>query len=647
MVGKVIDGRYTGASINKLPDKNVLYIQTEDGAKIALSKNNAISIDDVTDQYPCNGKKILMVIWNDFETSILQLGFTQSNKSANTAVSNSVCSQIEKNKSNEIAVNTSPLSNRIQKNFSFENGNEEQRCNTVRHNLKTSATHKVNCFSDDKHIKHANADSANTSSTHGGGVGTRTIFLWLFIGLLVVGVFFKAKVMNTPTQEDITLNQIEAFNDLYDLLSQKESNLNYDERRKMIDAYASDSGIDIYSSHPFDESLADAYIQKYSIEDFVEKLYTIYMEEYYRWECREVKNEVKCEYQMLNDLLMYALGSRAIEIMPVHLPSAGSAGYYAEHPEEVPESKVYERSGKFNSGAGADVYVDTRTCTTTGTAHGDFATMHEEGYSYDEGKYGWKNGEFYDVRPSWKHYDNTFYYYKGIELGKISLSTTQQFTLDGCTYFLLSPSSCSKGNHNRREWVRSLSEKKTEEIYIEKEQLLNEIKNTAMADMRVTISDMLKEKVIEITSGSVSESEILNTLTATYLNEELMDDQFTIDAVYQVNIRTEYIRIKALLTGNVYKSQFTTDIYEIEISGAGEGNQPFVIISEDERERRLAENARNLILDYLLVKTEYDNFAIDRTTYTVSKCTQSGNDYHMTGLITLYPQTNSLEVIKF
>lgn len=74
MIGKVIEGRYSGASVNKLPDKNVLYIQTEDGSKIALSKNNVISIDDVTEQYPSGGRKVMMVMWNDFETSIIQIG---------------------------------------------------------------------------------------------------------------------------------------------------------------------------------------------------------------------------------------------------------------------------------------------------------------------------------------------------------------------------------------------------------------------------------------------------------------------------------------------------------------------------------------------------------------------------------------------
>ena len=74
MIGKVVEGRYLGSNICKLPDKNVLFIEAEDGEKIALSKKNAISIDDVTDQYPSYGSKVMMVMWNDFETSLFLLG---------------------------------------------------------------------------------------------------------------------------------------------------------------------------------------------------------------------------------------------------------------------------------------------------------------------------------------------------------------------------------------------------------------------------------------------------------------------------------------------------------------------------------------------------------------------------------------------
>lgn len=85
MIGTVIEGRYVGAGVHKLPDRNVLYIQTEDGAKVALSKKNIISIDDVTAEYASYGKKVLMVMWTDFETSIIRLGMSSGAPDAETS----------------------------------------------------------------------------------------------------------------------------------------------------------------------------------------------------------------------------------------------------------------------------------------------------------------------------------------------------------------------------------------------------------------------------------------------------------------------------------------------------------------------------------------------------------------------------------
>lgn len=74
MIGFVLSGRYAGGKLNKHPDCNMLFIETQDGERITISKENAVSIEDVTEQYSTNGKKTLMVIWNDFETSIIQFG---------------------------------------------------------------------------------------------------------------------------------------------------------------------------------------------------------------------------------------------------------------------------------------------------------------------------------------------------------------------------------------------------------------------------------------------------------------------------------------------------------------------------------------------------------------------------------------------
>ena len=74
MIGFVLSGRYAGGKLNKHPDCNMLFIETQDGERITISKENAVSIEDVTEQYSTNGKKTLMVMWNDFETSIIQFG---------------------------------------------------------------------------------------------------------------------------------------------------------------------------------------------------------------------------------------------------------------------------------------------------------------------------------------------------------------------------------------------------------------------------------------------------------------------------------------------------------------------------------------------------------------------------------------------
>ena len=78
MIGKVIEGRFVGAGIHTLPDKNVLYIETAEGKKIGLSKKNALSIVDISERHSVKGCRILCVTWNNYETSIVQLRFPAS-----------------------------------------------------------------------------------------------------------------------------------------------------------------------------------------------------------------------------------------------------------------------------------------------------------------------------------------------------------------------------------------------------------------------------------------------------------------------------------------------------------------------------------------------------------------------------------------
>ena len=74
MIGTVLEGRHAGCAVHRLSEQNLLYIQAKDGTQVALSKKNVITIDDVTDRYPDYGKKVIMVMWEDFETSLIRLG---------------------------------------------------------------------------------------------------------------------------------------------------------------------------------------------------------------------------------------------------------------------------------------------------------------------------------------------------------------------------------------------------------------------------------------------------------------------------------------------------------------------------------------------------------------------------------------------
>jgi len=82
MIGKIIEGRYAGAGVYRSSEDNLLHIQTEDGLSVALSKENIITMEDVTKQSSGHEKKDIMVIWNDFEASLIRLGAPAPRKEA-------------------------------------------------------------------------------------------------------------------------------------------------------------------------------------------------------------------------------------------------------------------------------------------------------------------------------------------------------------------------------------------------------------------------------------------------------------------------------------------------------------------------------------------------------------------------------------
>lgn len=108
MIGKVVEGQYVGGSIHKLRDSSVLIIQTEDGNTIELTKETAISIDDVSAEYPNCGKRVLMVIWNDFTTSLIQIGASRSEQE--NAVYSDKATSVQSEKKTASTTNTTKSS---------------------------------------------------------------------------------------------------------------------------------------------------------------------------------------------------------------------------------------------------------------------------------------------------------------------------------------------------------------------------------------------------------------------------------------------------------------------------------------------------------------------------------------------------------
>lgn len=194
---------------------------------------------------------------------------------------------------------------------------------------------------------------------------------------------------------------------------------------------------------------------------------------------------------------------------------------------------------------------------------------------------------------------------------------------------------------------RNSKDRAQEAIHLKQTNRINAIKDAATADMREVILNLIKELSIDVSSDIVIESELLDSLTVTYQKEELEKDQYIIDALYCVNIGSNNLMIQTRFMGNLYENQFTNDICEVYLSGIGGDTRKTLYLSDEEKAKYLPDHVTKLIFDNLRSKTEYERFAIDSTTYTISTCEQSGNDYHMKGVLVLYPKNGSLEVIKF
>lgn len=214
---------------------------------------------------------------------------------------------------------------------------------------------------------------------------------------------------------------------------------------KLVERCGLGSGYFEYADYIMGYDFVDAYLEQYSVEEFIEKLYYIYKN------IDEYEFDDFCNARTTNKVLLYALKCAEIDIQPFVLPAEGTEGYYTENPNSLPEERTWEESGLFYSSSGENRNTQNRTCSIKVTIHGDFAVEHCDIYHYSEGAYEWRNGEFIDELPSWRHEVYDDFHYKGRWI-QDDLSTAELFTVGDTCYVLYAPDDCDYEDHTSRKW---------------------------------------------------------------------------------------------------------------------------------------------------------------------------------------------------
>lgn len=356
MIGKIIEGRYVGSEVHKHPERNVLYIQTQEGQKVALSKNNIISMDDVSSQYPLVGSKTMMVMWNDFEISILQFG---------NVTNNAVKEHVQKKDMHTPEDNSSTYKNTEKDHRNREAWKEFERQRKTKKNGKT----------------------------HG----------LIFLGtILIVAICF---VFAIATRETVAKTPVDAMGACLEIMSLPESELT-DKKMALFYDNLELLGIDSYSKRDLSNDEVEAIVAEYSFPEFYQFICDLsqFYDAHNRYLVYEDYENIVKQYLRISDVKMYTVAE---------LDLIESDDFYKQYPSEKPQPETTTVSGKFFEDGDDKVETETRENISTVTYIGDFAIEKVSGYNYDEGVYEWRNGEFIDEPASWKKFEKEYLWYKG------------------------------------------------------------------------------------------------------------------------------------------------------------------------------------------------------------------------------------------
>ncbi|MBE6967946.1 MAG: hypothetical protein E7444_05875 [Ruminococcaceae bacterium] len=188
---------------------------------------------------------------------------------------------------------------------------------------------------------------------------------------------------------------------------------------------------DEIKAEPLDKAFVENYLETHTKEELLsntlklasflsnQKNYSRYYPSYKIDEAYWHKDyEHECACQVLTTLLNLALKYNKIEMNDINAETKNSEGYYTEHPDAEPQPFQVSHDGKFYNSSGENVHTQTRTDRGIVEYYGDYAILSATRYNYDEGRYEWSGGKFYDELPSWTTETYFELYYKGTRYKK-------------------------------------------------------------------------------------------------------------------------------------------------------------------------------------------------------------------------------------
>lgn len=207
--------------------------------------------------------------------------------------------------------------------------------------------------------------------------------------------------------------------DKYDLLV-KATTRNYDFDNiflKTDDEEVKVKAILLGYSEEYPELIPDADTVKQLIENESADGYLELLKDLSSFSNQHTETEEEVEgYEKLYEYFIQAESEHIIELDINYLKN-NQGTYYIDNPSAEPQSSNEAITGTFNDTKnGNEVYSERRTTSQTVTYYGDFAIVEGDNWHYDEGRYEWSNGKFYDEKASWNYSKSRALWYKGVEI---------------------------------------------------------------------------------------------------------------------------------------------------------------------------------------------------------------------------------------